>query len=698
MFENSNRSLLLRRNGRPQACDPCRKRKLACDHTHPVCDRCKKRKQDADCVYTISDPRASRPKRPSPLPTVPCTPRLASRRLPQPAQGTPEVTPNIQAPGLTRPGYLGPTSYCNIYADTENSLSLLETPESASPRCEFMTRDAAAGRSQDVITPPIRDMCLTILRSIPDTDRGNTLRFKLSNDGWVRPVALRGVKAFYDTFGHIFTPENRTTAQLEELARTLCENTLKPFCDDESDPEKWLSQFTGKNTRWELIGILSVFWEFVPASDITALWKGKRSAEYDKTFRISRDNIRLCFELCKEFTTGNTLMLYLSHRCVVVDSMIVGDANVLVWRSHAESVSLCTFLGYHALTATDRHPVNITCQIKRTLFHHKYIVAMVIVSFTGRPPLIASRYSSTPLPLDISDEELFSDHDIFMKAVGRLDERGWNTDGKIYHATRIRARAILARLREELFEIALANDQVASIETLLTLRARLLQAVADFPACIHFNPLDIVDPNVPIDTMASRTFIQLEHLQNMFFIERLLLRNGHEDKGDLLRVSYDLVILTLPWYGLQATCLKSIYYLELDKFAAFRNDCEWLVMAYAVPAGGILCLELLKPTLHIRPHADPRITRSNIIQKLTLLVAFLEWVSPSGSGPNGDLCNDAKSVIQRVLDQTLNAASSVYEPPVFEWDFSTQIDFNFDLLDTFDWNRPDFPSSQQSNQ
>lgn len=120
-------------------------------------------------------------------------------------------------------------------------------------------------------------------------------------------------------------------------------------------------------------------------------------------------------------------------------------------------------------------------------------------------------------------------------------------------------------------------------------------------------------------------------------------------------------------------------------------------MAYAVPSGGILCLELLKPTLHLRPHSDTRITRSNIIQKLSLLIAFLDWVSPIG--PNGDLCGDARSVIARVLDHALNAAPSVQEPPtMFDWDFSTQLDFSFDLLDTFDWNRPDFPSSQQSNQ
>ncbi|KAI0886619.1 uncharacterized protein GGS22DRAFT_178756 [Annulohypoxylon maeteangense] len=672
MFEPSNRRLLMRRNGRPQACDPCRKRKLACDHTQPVCNRCRKRKQDAECVYILSD--STTPRSNSPLPPLsPCTPRLATRKLPRPIQNNPEVVSRIQAPGLTQPGYLGPTSYCNIYEDTENSLSLLQSSEST--HHENTARNAFVGGSRDVLSTRIREMCLTILRNIPDTKNGKTLRFKLGYDGWVRLVALRGAKAFYDAFGHIFTPENRTTAQLEELARLICSNTLKPLSDDQSDPDRWVGQFIGQNTRWELIGILSVFWEFVPASDATTLWKGKRSAEYDKTFRISRDYIRLCFELGKEFCTGNALMLYLSQRCAVVDSMIVGDANLLVWRSHAEGVSLLTFLGYHAMTPNDRHSTTMTAEIKKLLFHHMFTMAMALVSFTGRPPLIASRYSSTPLPLDLSDQVLFSDHDTFMKAVGRLDERGWSTDGVIHHTTRIRARAIIARLREELFEIALAKDQVASIETLLTLRARELQAVADFPTCIQYNPRDVEDPDISIETLTSRSFVQLEHLQNMFFIERLLLRNGHEDKGDLLRVSYDLVVLTLPW-----------------------NDCEWIVMAYAVPAGGILCLELLKPTLHIKPHTDPRITRSNIIQKLTLLVAFLEWVCPSGSGPNGDLCSDAKSVIRRVLDQTLNAASSVYEPPVFEWDFSTQIDFSFNLMDTFDWNRPDFPSSQQSNQ
>ncbi|KAI1642089.1 uncharacterized protein F4817DRAFT_353898 [Daldinia loculata] len=689
MNDHTNPPLLLRRNGRPQACDPCRKRKLACDHTRPICSRCKKRKQDGECVYLVSGSRISTSKSPLPSP-APSTPLPSPQRgsLQHP-QNSPALTPDAQVSGLTRPGYLGPTSYCNIYEDTENSLSLLQGSDNVAIQCESVAHHAPMEGSQTNMSARVRDMALNVLHNIPDPIQGSVLRFKHGSDGWIHNIAERAAKSLYETFGDYFSAGNRPTAKLEELARLICANTLRPFSDDESDPDKWFGQFLGKNIRWELIGILSIFWEFVPGSN-TEFWKGKRSAEFDRGFRIARENMHLSLDLCKEFSAGNSMMLCLSQRCTVMDSMSVGDADLVVWRAHAETISLLTFLGFHAVEEKGRLQTSLSTEIKKRFFHHMFTMAMVVVSFTGRPPLISSRYSSTPIPLDISNEDLFSDHGTFMKAISRLDDEGWNTDGEIYPSTNIRARAIIAVIREEIFKIALDHRQNAfpnafSIETLLQLRSRELSAVAAFPSCLHFDPLDLDNPEVPINHLSARLFIQQEHLQNMFFIERLLLRLGHQDKGDLLKVSYDLVTQTLP------------YYLHLDRLSSFRNDCEWLVMAYAVPAGGILCLELLKPTLHLRPHSDSRITRSNIIQKLSLLVAFLDWVSPSA--PNGDLCSDAKSVIQRVLDQTLNAVSSIYEPPaVFQWDSSTQLDFNFDLLDTFDWNRPDFPSSQQSNQ
>lgn len=111
-------------------------------------------------------------------------------------------------------------------------------------------------------------------------------------------------------------------------------------------------------------------------------------------------------------------------------------------------------------------------------------------------------------------------------------------------------------------------------------------------------------------------------------------------------------------------------------------------MAYAAPGGGILCLELLRPTFH-GTHPDcPRLSRSTIIQTLSLLIGFLDWVRPSA--PNADLCSDCKTIIQGVLDHNLNApAGGTGALDTLDWEFPMQLDFNFDLLDTFGWLRPE---------
>lgn len=126
-------------------------------------------------------------------------------------------------------------------------------------------------------------------------------------------------------------------------------------------------------------------------------------------------------------------------------------------------------------------------------------------------------------------------------------------------------------------------------------------------------------------------------------------------------------------------------------------------MAYAAPAGGILCNELLKPMPN--PTPAPDVTKSGIIQQLSLLAGFLDWVSPGA--PNGDLCRSCKAVIQHVLDQALNGVPTNPSDGArgdHGFDFNTDFGadmygfFNFDLLDTFDWLRPEMPSSQQSHQ
>jgi hypothetical protein len=106
------------------------------------------------------------------------------------------------------------------------------------------------------------------------------------------------------------------------------------------------------------------------------------------------------------------------------------------------------------------------------------------------------------------------------------------------------------------------------------------------------------------------------------------------------------------------------------------------MLSYGAPAAGILCQELLGAGEH---NKDPSIRRSTIIQQLSLLVGFFDWVRPSA--PNAKLCANCRNIIQQVLDQCLNTNTETFDGNFPGWEFGDQPDFNFELMDTFDWLR-----------
>ena len=90
----------------------------------------------------------------------------------------------------------------------------------------------------------------------------------------------------------------------------------------------------------------------------------------------------------------------------------------------------------------------------------------VVASFTGRPPLLSSCYTSTPLPLDICDDELMS-REAIAKAARGLDANGWKVVPRLGQHTFTRARAMLGMIREEIFRFALGYGHEASLERIL---------------------------------------------------------------------------------------------------------------------------------------------------------------------------------------------------------------------------------------
>ncbi|KAH7153255.1 hypothetical protein EDB81DRAFT_946139 [Dactylonectria macrodidyma] len=560
-------SLLRRANGRPQACDPCRFRKVACDHGQPICSRCKKRRQT--CVYTLT----TQPK---------------PKRHPLPRSRTPASTPT---PPCT--GYLGFTSHSTVFEETRNSLTQVHGSRPANGS-RPISGPRRGPRVRTEMTAPLREMALFVLHNLPPLDQLFTLqRDQCQPDGWIGEATRRIVQKIRDSFPSPVDDDSL----LEDCARTICENTAQPFHEDNIGTREWMEQLT-EAPRWESLGLLWTFWDL-------AQWNNGGG-------EIVCACLKHCIELALQFTPGNDVILHLCFRRSTMESIVSGDAGLACWSYHGETVALMTFLGLHAEPETSQYRPTLLSENRRRLFGRVFNIDKVMVSFSGRPPLIGRRYSSTPLPLDLSDEVLLADDEVITNAVQNLDAQGWNTEGKLLPATLLRARVMIAFIRDELLEIALGRGSQTTLAHLQDIKARQIRTMAEFPAGLVYREEEVDDPEINVETLFSRMLVKLEHLQNLFFVERLMLRLG-SDQGNLLVTSFEMVSLTL------------VIWKRQDRFASIRRDFEWLLMAYGAPGGGILCLELLRPTFRGIHPDSPKLSRSSIIQQLSLLIGFLDW-------------------------------------------------------------------------
>ncbi|CAG9940068.1 unnamed protein product [Clonostachys rosea f. rosea IK726] len=675
-----------RRNGRLQACDPCRRRKMACDHTQPTCSRCEKRGQAAACIYTVTTeppsknsklrPGGTRSERSLPAPvTSPSSVLDPSPTVPQPASARAQ---SQSSAALTRSfgnGYLGFTSHSAVFDETRQRLSHLHGTPSTIPSGDAQDSPQGGGLTWTLSSSTMQ-VCQSIIRALPDLSKVKISPASFSasfTNGWVRVAATRILKTLQAKISASPSDE-----EILEISKMIHENTMKPISDDLSDPNEWIQQFNGPNLRWESIAVLFTFPELFAANGRTVENDPEKMWSQLSFKQVVLECIDQCVNLAMYQTGGNLLLLWVCYRRTFLESITLGDAGLHCLRSHADCVSISLFLGLHVEQPTPHYKPTFCSQLKRLLLHRVFVIDKVISSFQGRPPLLSGRYIMTPLPLDISDRHFFSGKGDLDAAIQSLDENGWNTNGEVASITITRARAELGYNREKIIEIALGNGRDVNIDTLLNIKAHDLAVLSSFPSALLYNPKDIDNANFDVDVVYGKILVRVEHLQNMFFIERLLLRYSYPDEGDLLVVSYDMVTTTLG------------IWIHKDKFAGIRRDFEWLVMAYAAPGGGILCMELLKPTFSGSHLKNPKITRSSIIQQLSLLVGFLDWVGPDA--PNRDLCSNCSNVIQHVLDLTLNnfgTPTNNDSIDVLGQFDSTQMNFNFNLLDTFDWLRTD---------
>ncbi|KAH6603827.1 fungal specific transcription factor domain-containing [Trichoderma cornu-damae] len=686
---------LKRKNGRLQACDPCRKRKVACDHRVPVCSRCRRGGVPDRCVYLAQhdhrhhhhqqqqqqEQQQQHQSRHAAIPRPTAVPSLR----PQAENGS-SVSVSVPA-GRTPPqanlsesnvGYLGATSFSAFYEEAQNCLAVTGKRE---PDWET--------------TPPLKvvegfprldELALGALRHIPDVASSRLLVKPQSSvyGGWC-PLAGEWLnESLWTTFGETLGGSPRDEEQLRRMSFRLCRNGAAPLGETHTDPRKWFEEFSGPNLRWESLGLLFVFWAYgtrwlpdktVMSKDCDVL-QNNHSSHLIRQYRMAAWT---CIELSRGAASSNTLLAFLVFGHSLLESNASGDAGMQYWRTHGDLVAIATYLGLHVSPNADPMDSSITTQIKRRLFAAIFINDKVTATFTGRPSFLSRRFSSTPLPLDVSDEILLGSHRPADPRACRVDENGWNIDGKIYLSTAVRARAMLSYVRDEILEIALQSTDFGGKKVLLNLKRREMQIIADFPPFIIYRPDDLNNPDVSGKDLYSKLRIWLEHLQNLFFIERLLSKEEGEESGSrLFEISIEMVTLS------------HLFWTHQNRLKTAEDSIEWITVSYAAPAGGILCMELLKGKTH--GAMSPLATKAIIVEKLGMLAAFLDWVGPSS--PNADICLRVKKVVRRVLEQALEApAQTNMLDEAGHWSMDISADwssmFSFDLLDTFEWLRPE---------
>ncbi|KAK8862332.1 hypothetical protein PGQ11_008567 [Apiospora arundinis] len=642
------------------------------------------------------------------------------------------------------PGYLGPTSFFPVFEEAQTHLLTPSVSESAAALTDPLDNPAQLASSRSQESEETLKLCVEVLSCIPSRCASEVLFTRNMNpcDTWLPGGRLRLAHSLYDAFGTSLEGTRRYS-HLRDMANTLCANSKSPFFEDHEDPDEYMDAICGSHLRWESMGVLFTYWAFSACltRDVEMDPSGQNVITGRQMANRFTNCVSKCIEICRKLRAPpNTIFVFVCFRHVLLESTVSGDASLETWKLHAELVALATFLGLHCIPRTTPYEPSISSEIKRRLFQCIYNIDKVIATFTGRPPLLNARHVSTPLPLDIDDEILLGDRRRLLEVARSpeiADEKHFY-ENKIKTVTIMRARGMMAFIRNDILDISLGQIHGDVAESLSQLHQREIETYSSFPDVLIFRLEEVSDHALDPAIRYSRFLVRLEHLQNLFFIQRLYAKHGQSDRSELLTVSYEMVSITI------------FFWTHRDWFRGTLGDYEWLVMSYAAPAGGVLSMELLNPSpprallptssttpagassasatataaavpssrdntpatdrrkpLLSRPSpssssaaaADSSTSgsfgkppkRSQIIQQLSLLVGFLEWIRPSA--PNSELCQTVGRIIRHILDQTLDgppAGPDGDAPPLVDWntvDFATDVSnyFNFDLLDTFDW-------------
>ncbi|CAI7600045.1 unnamed protein product [Penicillium discolor] len=682
-----------RHNGQPQACEPCRKAKIRCDHESPKCSRCVLR--NLNCIYHPAPMTKRRPPTthtpihfdatlPADLLTtqnVPSTLHIPSESSVGAAISLPPADPSPAASsGVTarssaskrnmlfqeQLGQHETTRFSAVFVENQDSFGAVMADATNSNYHEL-------GREPDVMARSRVDLAVRTLLNFPSVRTCDMLLTGIHHiyDVWLSPTMIQQcLKQVWTEYASELG-EPRTRESVLRVANDLFINHKRPHstpdCDyaGNSDHASWINWFGGPHLRWEMIGIL-FSWagiafrckqEWDPVFDLPEQHGRNRNTAAEKM----RECAAACVRLCEgNFEISDTMVICMKNS-TRLQSIIISDESDRVRVDYGTVRSAFISAGLHRLAPSKE--ITPFSQHRASLASSMYYHDKCHSLFNARPPMLSSHYCQCPLPLDLCEEDVYGARERLAVAIAKLDSNGWNTNGHIYTTTWLRALTMLSPIREGILELTLSVNSNFTKPQVEDLQVQLGEIVASYPPHIQYQGSSEWHPQSSSrfhEQSAQEAYIitriQLDVLQCQFLLQRLLVSRQFSGGQDLFDIAQETMSVIISLW------------LNRDQLHEFHHAFDWIAVSYGMPCAGILCVELLRASNLVPPatqselssttrsHDCVRFSRSEVVQNLVMFRALLDWIRPTDN--NAELGKKFKTVLQRIIDAVFDSLGS----------------------------------------
>ncbi|KAJ5933483.1 hypothetical protein N7454_005812 [Penicillium verhagenii] len=467
---------MIRRNGKPRSCEPCRLAKVRCDHTSPTCRRCDERGM-GNMVKTNEEIRRS--KRTDQKQCFYHPAPLTRQRRQQKFKSPVELPASLSFPRGTANPQSRPVPELQYNLNDAQTRGVLQPPSQPRPadwslqsETFYSTNEATQSMSGGYDDPTFKEG-LRLLSLFHDFAPFQTLLetyWKICEPSVIpAPLIMNALPSVRATL------ENHINGRSHLLVKLLAENTSLPFRVPTSiTASNFHTLYTGDNIRWEFLGTIFAMAGLtaqLTSSQQPSILPNDPSTENSNLIAYALEASNSCISICQNYNSANDLMLWLLSMNLFLLCNCRGDSGIIfiscivtyltafltiidhaVWRRMGDVSTDIFALGWH-----QEQPASIPfflSESRKRLFASAYRCDKSLASFLGRPPRIAKRYCTLAMPSDLSDEDLMRDESEIKDMLATYDQYGWRTDTRLKPAAWIRLRFQHSILREDILELS----------------------------------------------------------------------------------------------------------------------------------------------------------------------------------------------------------------------------------------------------